>query len=451
MEGRLIFKFGDHLQLSFDQSHFAPRDMIKFGQGFEDMEVLFQGPTPSEARSLENQPSHEKKVLEINLPVRERLPTQNSRKRVAELSPKALASRPSVFNRLTFPKILKSDERQTALTPLLPKQKSSSQYEEGSSSTYVLTKSQKRNKYRRFRKRMEKQEQAELEAEMMDLSPFAEESRFHPLSVSRGEENVEKIAASPPRPPFKISKSTPEERRKKWEKDISRIFQRIADQLHTTKGEVIKAMKNTITRDFAELLLREDRDPEDSRLIVQPSQKNKRKFSRQPAVSALADGYESRPHQKRSVNEGIVLVDSSVAPPKVHGRPKVDHPDCQVVPRTSLFKSSRSEIPDRFRRSSKEDRPPTPNDELRSRGRIQTSPLDEVNVGSQKAHASSSGVKKEWRPKVVTPSVVHSPLPTHVEPMDKGKAPMEVDSCEEYHPPHVNPSTGKTIEEMEYL
>ncbi|KAL0928496.1 hypothetical protein M5K25_000380 [Dendrobium thyrsiflorum] len=477
MEGKLIFKFGDHLQLSFDQSRFAPGDMIKFGQGFEDMEVLFQGPTPSEARSLENQPSHEKKVLEINLPARERSPTQNSRKRVAELSPKALASRPSVFNRLTFPKVLKSDERQTALTPLLPKQKlakkehksvqsvvvapvvpkpeslfQSSQYEEGSSSTYVLTKSQKRNKYRRFRKRMEKQEQAEIEAEMMDLSPFAEGSRFYPLSVSRGEENVEKIAALPPRPPLRISKNTPEERRKKWEKDVKRIFQRVADQLHTTKEGVVKAMKNTSSRDFAELLLRKDRDPEDSKLIVQPSQKNKRKYSRQPAVSALADGYDSRPHQKRSVNEGIVLFDSSVAPPKVHGRPKVDHPDRHVVPRTSLFRSSKSEVPDRFRRSSKEDRLPTPNDELRSGGRIQTSPLDEVNVGSQKTHASSSGVKKEWRPKVIAPSVVHSPLPTHVEPMDKGKAPMEVDSCEEYHPPNVNPSTGKTIEEMmEYL
>ncbi|KAH0451830.1 hypothetical protein IEQ34_019129 [Dendrobium chrysotoxum] len=230
MEGRLVFKFGDHLQLSFDKSRFALGDMIKFGQGFEDMEVFFQGPIASEAKTLENQPSSEKKVLEINLPARERSPTQSSRKRVAQLSPKALASRPSVFNRLTFPKVLKSDVRQTALTPLLPKKKSvekeykpvqpltvvpsSSQYEEGGSSAYVLTKSQKRNKYRRFRKMMEKKEKAELDAEMMELSPLAEGSRFYPLSVPKGEEDVRKIAASPPRPPLRVSKSTPEERRK---------------------------------------------------------------------------------------------------------------------------------------------------------------------------------------------------------------------------------------------
>ncbi|PKU66241.1 hypothetical protein MA16_Dca014091 [Dendrobium catenatum] len=78
------------------RSHFVPGDTIKLGQGFEDMEVLLQGQTPYEAKALENQPSYEKKVLEINLPVRDRL---------------------------TFPKILKSDGRHIALTLLLPKKR----------------------------------------------------------------------------------------------------------------------------------------------------------------------------------------------------------------------------------------------------------------------------------------------------------------------------------------
>ncbi|KAL0911092.1 hypothetical protein M5K25_019204 [Dendrobium thyrsiflorum] len=453
MEGKLIFKFGDHLQISFDQSRFALGDLIKFGQGFEDVEILFQGPISSEVKTLESQPLFER-VLEVNLPTKERSPLQNSRKRVAEVSPKASASQPFVFNRLTFPKVQKSSERQTTLTPVLPEKMAverqhevvqslavvssyskpeklfkSSQYEEGTSSTYVLTKSQRRNKNKRLRKRLEKQEQAELEAELMKLSPLAEGSRFYPLFVSRSKEDVEKIVASPPRPLTKVPKSTPEERAKQWENDIRNIYQRVADKTCSTKEKVIKAMKNVICK-HVDIILREDKDPKDSKLIVQPSQRDR----------------------QRTVSEQIVLVDSTAVPPKVHGRPMADYPNRQVVPRTSLSVSNRSDVPTRFRRSPKEDKPSSPLGELRSRGRIQTPPLDEVNVGCQKSHVSSSGVKEEWRPKVAAPSVVHSSPPSCVDSKDKGKAPMEINSYEEYYPSHINPSTGKTVEEMiEYL
>ncbi|PKU75005.1 hypothetical protein MA16_Dca022251 [Dendrobium catenatum] len=111
---------------------------------------------------------------------------------------------------------------------------------------------------------------------MMDLSPLAEGSRFYPLSLSWGEEDVKKIDAPTPRPPSRTFESTLDEMKKKWEKGIRRIFQRVANQMHTTKEDVIKAKKNTITNDFTKLLLKEDIDLEDSRLIVQPTQRDRR-------------------------------------------------------------------------------------------------------------------------------------------------------------------------------
>ncbi|KAL0922919.1 hypothetical protein M5K25_006949 [Dendrobium thyrsiflorum] len=327
----------------------------------------------------------------------------------------------------------------------------SSQYEEGTSSTYVLTKSQRRNKNKRLRRRLEKKEQAELEAEMMELSPLAEGTRFYPPFVSMSEEDVEKIAASPPRPLTKVPKSTPEERAKQWENEIRNVYQRVADKTCSTKEKVIKAMKNVICK-HVDIIFREDKDPKDSKLIVQPSQRDRQRFARQSAVSALVDGYDSKPRQKRTISEHIVLVDSTTVPPKVHGRPMTDYPNRQVVPRTSLPVSNRSDVPTRFRRSPKEDEPSSPLDELRPRGRIQTPPLNKVNVGCQKSHVSSARVRKEWRPKVAAPSVVCSSPPSCVDSKDKGKAPMEINSYEEYYPSHINPSTGKTVEEMiEYL
>ncbi|KAI0496433.1 hypothetical protein KFK09_022749 [Dendrobium nobile] len=284
---------------------------------------------------------------------------------------------------------------------------------------------------------------------MIELSPLVEGSEFYP-PVFRSEEDVEKIVASSPRPLTKILKSTPEEKVKQWENDIKNVFQRVADKTRSTKEKVIKAMKNVICK-RVDTILRENKDPKDSKLIVQPSQKDMQQFARQPAVSALVDGYDFKSRQKRAISEQIVLVDSSAIPPKIYGRPKADYLDRQVVPWSSLSVSSKSNVPTRFGRSPKENKPSSPLDELHFGGHIQTPLLDEVNVGRQKSHASSSWVKEERRPKVVAPSVVHSP-PSCVDSKVKGKAPMEINNHKEYYPSPVNPSIGKTVEEMiEYL
>ncbi|KAI0526821.1 hypothetical protein KFK09_002413 [Dendrobium nobile] len=181
MTGKLIFSLSDNMNLSYNS--FADGSIIKFGKGFEDLQLSVSGPEftivpPSEV-------ANQKPILEFTL---------GCGSQTAPVDP-----RPSVFTRIEQ---LNQDQKLKSVVVVDNSVPFSapSQFEIGSSSNLstIMTKTQRRNKNRRIKRRMEKLGVSKKNELIPPTSPHLSGSRFHLLFAANGEEDARLIARSAP-------------------------------------------------------------------------------------------------------------------------------------------------------------------------------------------------------------------------------------------------------------
>ncbi|KAH0465915.1 hypothetical protein IEQ34_006018 [Dendrobium chrysotoxum] len=181
MTGKLIFSLSDNMNLAYNP--FADGSIIKFGKGFEDLQLSVSGPEFTIVSPAEI--ANRKPVLEFTL---------GCGSQTAPVAP-----RPSVFARIEQPsqdQKLKSVIVADSVTPF----SAPSKFEIGSSSNMstIMTKTQRRNKNHHTKRRMEKLGLSSQNEQTPPTSPHLSGSRFHLLSAADGEEDVRKIARSVP-------------------------------------------------------------------------------------------------------------------------------------------------------------------------------------------------------------------------------------------------------------
>ncbi|KAH0446030.1 hypothetical protein IEQ34_025138 [Dendrobium chrysotoxum] len=251
LSGKLIFSFKNGLNLSLDQGRLADGSIMKFGLGFEHLDMTSDGLTLT---TVDNRALADKKpVLEFNVSSEYEFPTLK-RKAVETSAAAKTVTRPANMKSVTTsfppaqPEGVKPDGRISAAPSV---------YEVGSSSATVpLTRAQRKNRSKRLKKILEElDEQRKLvKAGLEDLgdaswlpetSPLLGGSRFHPLSAARGEENVRKIARSPP-PAFQDEAESSKKRRSPFAGARS-VIQRMADKERTTKSEIMRRMGRAVS------------------------------------------------------------------------------------------------------------------------------------------------------------------------------------------------------------
>ncbi|PKU59283.1 hypothetical protein MA16_Dca028540 [Dendrobium catenatum] len=181
MTGKLIFSLSNNMNLSYNP--FADGSVIKFGKGFEDLQLSVSGPEFTIVPTSEV--ANQKPILEFTL---------GCGSQTAPVAPK-----PSVFDRIeqyNQDQKLKSVMIANNSVPF----SAPSQFEIGSSSNLstIMTKTQRRNKNRRIKRRMEKLGKSKKNELIPPNSPHLSGSRFHLLSAADGEEDVRLIARSAP-------------------------------------------------------------------------------------------------------------------------------------------------------------------------------------------------------------------------------------------------------------
>lgn len=174
---------------------FADGSIIKFGKGFEGLQLSVSGPEFTIVPPTEI--ADQKPVLEFTL---------GCGSQTAPIDPK-----PSVLSRIESQEPISADKKLKSVVVVDDSVPFSapSQFEMGSSSnpSEIMTKTQRRNKNRRVKRRMEKLGLSSKSEPIPPTSPHLSGSRFHLLSVADGEEDVRMIARSVP---TAVRKSTPE-------------------------------------------------------------------------------------------------------------------------------------------------------------------------------------------------------------------------------------------------
>lgn len=215
-------------------------------------------------------------------------------------------------------------------------------FEIGSSSSGApLTKTQRRKKNRRIRKIHERlsreRELAEIEFVGADgqyvlpeTSSLLRGSRFHPLSAAqgeerstrlKGEEDVRKIANSPPRP-FQYE-SEPARKKKSPFSGVRAVIQRMASKEGRTAAEVFRQMGCAVSENVKSKIFRSERTK--TKVLVQATQKDRRKYVDQSATYAQVDRYERRPKRHNSKRSDEIVLTGSGQSRQVHTQAQSVH------------------------------------------------------------------------------------------------------------------------------
>ncbi|KAH0439739.1 hypothetical protein IEQ34_023619 [Dendrobium chrysotoxum] len=206
-------------------------------------------------------------------------------------------------------------------------------FEIGSSSSGApLTKTQRRKKNRRIRKIHERlsreRELAEIEFVGADgqyvlpeTSSLLRGSRFHPLSAAQGEEDVRKIANSPPRP-FQYE-SEPARKKKSPFSGVRAVIQRMASKEGRTAAEVFRQMGCAVSENVKSKIFRSERTK--TKVLVQATQKDRRKYVDQSATYAQVDRYERRPKRHNSKRSDEIVLTGSGQSRQVHTQAQSVH------------------------------------------------------------------------------------------------------------------------------
>ncbi|KAL0912571.1 hypothetical protein M5K25_018553 [Dendrobium thyrsiflorum] len=383
--------------MNLSYNPFADGSVIKFGKGFEDLQLSISGPEFTVVPPTEI--ADKKPILEFTL---------GCGSQTAPVAPK-----PSVFSRIEQPgqdQKLKSVVIADSSVPF----SAPSQFEIGSSSSLpeIMTKTQRRNRNRRMKRRMEKLEKNEP---IPPTSPHLSGNRFNPLSTAEGEEDARMIARSTPaagrKPTIK-----PSEKKKVHIKNMVRaIVQECADSRSQSREGFLRNMKRMISEKIEEetskqksagtRVLRRSHRKTDSIVLTDSSAKPKgtqyvpQKASRQLSPSATPP-QESKKAQRYS---------------QTHSSPRVDrhHPAVSTTP--SHHEVERLEAPNQP--------PPT------------------------------SGEKEDWefKEKATSPVVASPEMPIEEEHKEERKVefntanPMD---CERYIPIDPHYISGRSIKDM---
>ncbi|KAL0903004.1 hypothetical protein M5K25_028292 [Dendrobium thyrsiflorum] len=327
LSGKLIFSFKNGLNLSLDQGRLADGSIMKFGLGFEHLDMTSDGLTLT---TVDNRALADKKpVLEFNVSSEYEFPTLK-RKAVETSAAAKTVTRPANMKSVTTsfppaqPEGVKPDGRISAAPSV---------YEVGSSSATVpLTRAQRKNRSKRLKKILEElDEQRKLvKAGLEDLgdaswlpetSPLLGGSRFHPLSAARGEENVRKIARSPP-PAFQDEAESSKKRRSPFAGARS-VIQRMADKERTTKSEIMRRMGRAVSDKVKAHILRK---PTNDRGATRPPRREVKRYADLSTTYARADQHE-RPIQRRNDGRSEKTITARVEQPRKEWAP------VQSVPR----------------------------------------------------------------------------------------------------------------------
>ncbi|KAH0445577.1 hypothetical protein IEQ34_023176 [Dendrobium chrysotoxum] len=301
--GKLIFSFGTGFNLALDRTHLADGSIMKFGMGFENLKMTSDGLTFTTV-------DHE--VLAET---------------ICCCYVSSVATRPVVVANTKIEPSLKLKSVITAVEPiqsevLKPNDQFFSAptvFEIGSSSSGApLTKTQRRKKNRRIRKIHERlsreRELAEIEFVGADgqyvlpeTSSLLRGSRFHPLSAAQGEEDVRKIANSPPRP-FQYE-SEPARKKKSPFSGVRAVIQRMASKEGRTAAEVFRQMGCAVSENVKSKIFRSERTK--TKVLVQATQKDRRKYVDQSATYAQVDRYERRPKRHNSKRSDEIVLTGS--------------------------------------------------------------------------------------------------------------------------------------------
>ncbi|KAL0915796.1 hypothetical protein M5K25_013252 [Dendrobium thyrsiflorum] len=371
----------------------------------------------------------------------------DKRKRAVEVSPQPLVIRPSIFSRMTYPKAKEISERQelpvqpeikevmvvSPVQPTLPVQSvpytpvlpasfpgKPNQFEIGTTSTAVFTRTQIRNRNRRIRRRRLREKKKKENEVMRENSPLLDGSRFHDFFATEEKDDFENMLTSPPRSPKTLNKLTPEERTRKCENQLREV--------------VIRKMEGMNSQSLVPPLIEEDKSPIDYTIEVQPSSSNKQRLVRELAV---IDDYGIESQARLTASEEILLLDDTISSPEVPSRPKVFDQTHRMVSWSSTSKTTKVEGPLRFRGLPKEGGSCIPFDEPWVPDYTLNSLLDDKSLG----HTS----------KFAAPSILPSITVGHASSMVKEKEPMEVICYQESVPSPVNhwqPISERSIEKL---
>ncbi|PKU82261.1 hypothetical protein MA16_Dca017483 [Dendrobium catenatum] len=293
MAGKLIFSLSDNMNLSYNP--FAEGSIIKFGKGFEDLQLSVSGPEftivpPSDV-------ANQKPILKFTL---------GCGSQIAPVDPRL-----SVFTRIEQ---LNQDQKLKSVVVVdnsIPFS-APSKFEIGSSSNLstIMNKTQRRNKNHRIKRRMEKLGMSKKNELIPPTSPHLSGSRFHLLFATDGEEDARLIARSAP---IDVRKSATEPTKSKEthiQNLVKAIVQDCADGPPQTREEFLRKMRRLISDRNEEETLRqkliETRVEGQSRARI-----HKRKF-KPTAISALTAGYPNEPRRSSRKADSIVLTDASM-------------------------------------------------------------------------------------------------------------------------------------------
>ncbi|KAL0925348.1 hypothetical protein M5K25_003669 [Dendrobium thyrsiflorum] len=304
MTGKLIFSLSDNMNLSYNL--FADGSIIKFGKGFEDLLLSVSGPEFTVVPPTEI--ADKKPVLEFTL---------GCGSQTAPVAPK-----PSVFSRIEQP----GQDQKLKLVVIADSSvpfSAPSQFEIGSSSSLleIMTKTQRRNRNRHMKRRMEKLEKKEP---IPPTSPHLSGSRFNPLSP-----------AADRMPAIKPS----EENEVHIRNMVRAIVQECADSRSQSREGFLRNMKRMISEKIEEETSKQK--SVGTRVVSQSRARDNKRTFKPVAISALTDGYLREPRRSHRKTDSIVLTDSSAKPR-----------DTQYVPQKASRQLSPSATPPRESRKA---------------------------------------------------------------------------------------------------
>ncbi|WP_161400223.1 hypothetical protein, partial [Klebsiella pneumoniae] len=288
-----------------------------------------------------------------------------------------------------------------------------------------MTRVQRKTILRRMRRRCSNARQAALSAVAKRLVTVAEEetlpipptsplllgSRYHPLSAAQGEEDVRRIAYSPPFPPL-----YPEVPKKGFaKKHLQRVIKNISPRKDETKEEYVHRVKNVLSRRDIRPVLRKEWQP-----IVRTPMVRSTVVRVEPEQSSRASqsvfGRQSVQYDYQDVRK---IVPRSSRPQSSFA-PRTQRPPKPLVPSVHMDGSLRPKVS-----GAHTVRPPqSPVHSIHmdgsSRPKVFTAPVDRPSRSS--AHISH--IDGSLRPKVSTVHTMGPPRsPVHVIHMDGSSQP----------------------------
>ncbi|KAL0927137.1 hypothetical protein M5K25_001296 [Dendrobium thyrsiflorum] len=411
--------------MNLSYNPFADGSVIKFGKGFEDLQLSVSGPEFTVVPPTEI--AEKKPVLEFTL---------GCGSQTAPVAPK-----PSVFSRIEQPgqdQKLKSVVIADSSVPF----SAPSQFEIGSSSSLpeIMTKTQRRNRNRRMKKRMEKLEKKE---HIPPTSPHLSGSRFNPLSTAEGEEDARVIARSTPATNRKTAVKPSEEKEVHIGNMVRAIVRECADSHSQSREGFLRNMKRMISEKIEEETSKQI--SVGTRVVSQSRSRNNKRTFKPVAVSALTDGYPREPRRSHRKTDSIVLTDSSAKPRGT-----------QYVPRKVSRQLSPSATPPRESRKTQRYSQTHSSPRVdRHHPTVSTTPshheVERLEAPNQPPPASGEKEVREFKEKVTSPVVASPEMPIEEEHKEEEKVEIDtVDSmdCERYVPVDPHYISGRSIEEM---